>query len=159
MHFKFNFSYKKKNPIEFGNERSIEGKNLEINLFFFFTRIHCRLYFLPIIVFSSFVLFKGHLQVTNHLENFISTLSIPTIVTNDEYSLAKAENDVHLTYAERQLPKKWLMREKIDRMLDIWMNKSKGYFHIIGNELSGKTALLCLLYEELIKKDRYVIIR
>lgn len=75
------------------------------------------------------------------------------------YSLAKAENNVHLAFAEQQLPKKWLCRENIDKMFDIWINKSKGYFHILGNQTSGKTALLCQLHAILIKKNRYVIIR
>ncbi|EJW73918.1 hypothetical protein WUBG_15175, partial [Wuchereria bancrofti] len=84
---------------------------------------------------------------------------MPAMPSNNEYSIAKAENDVHLAFAERQLPKKWIARENIDKMFDILINKSRGYFHILGNQFSGKTALLCQLYEVLIKRDRYVIIR
>ncbi|OZC10459.1 WD domain, G-beta repeat protein [Onchocerca flexuosa] len=98
-------------------------------------------------------------QVTNHLQNFVSTLSMPPIQSNEAYLIANAENDVHLAFAESQLPKKWLVRENIDKMLDIWINQSKGYFHILGNQISGKTALLCQLHATLIKKDRYVITR
>ncbi|KAK6109718.1 WD domain G-beta repeat family protein [Brugia pahangi] len=98
-------------------------------------------------------------EITNHLQNFISSLSMPPMPSNDEYFIAKAENDVHLAFAERQLPKKWIARENIDKIFDIFINKSKGYFHILGNQISGKTALLCQLYEILIKRNRYAIIR
>lgn len=77
----------------------------------------------------------------------------------EAYNLAKTENDIHHAFAERQLPKKWLFREHIDKMFDIWMNESEGYFHIIGNEISGKTALLCQLHAILIKNGRSVITR
>uniref|UniRef100_A0A0R3S3R5 WD_REPEATS_REGION domain-containing protein n=1 Tax=Elaeophora elaphi TaxID=1147741 RepID=A0A0R3S3R5_9BILA len=98
-------------------------------------------------------------KVTDHLQNFVATFSTPPMPSVEAHSLAKAENEVHLAFAERQLPEKWLSRENVDKMLDIWMNKSKGYFHIIGNQTSGKTALLCQLHAVLIKKDRYVITR
>ncbi|KAM3726635.1 Protein qui-1 [Dirofilaria immitis] len=98
-------------------------------------------------------------KVTNHLQNFVSSLSMPPMPSNEAYLIAKAENDVHLAFAERQLPKKWLVRKNIDKMFDIWINKSKGYFHILGSQISGKTALLCQLHAVLIKKGRYVITR
>ncbi|KAL3981510.1 WD domain G-beta repeat family protein [Acanthocheilonema viteae] len=98
-------------------------------------------------------------QVTDHLQNFVSTLSMPPMPSIEAYSLAKIENDVHVAFAERQLPKKWLVRENIDKMFDIWSNKSKGCFNIRGNQTSGKTAFLCQLYAILNKKGHYVIIR
>lgn len=79
--------------------------------------------------------------------------------STEAYSIAKTENDVHLAFAEQQLPKKWLVRANIDKMFNVWINKSKGYFHILGNQTSGKTALLCQLHAILVKRGRYVITR
>ncbi|CAG9533394.1 unnamed protein product [Cercopithifilaria johnstoni] len=98
-------------------------------------------------------------QIIDHLQNYVSTLSIPPMPSIEAYSLAKIENDVHLAFAERQLPKRWLFRENIDKMFDIWINKSKGHFQILGNQTSGRTALLCRLHALLISKGHYVIIR
>uniref|UniRef100_A0A915PGL6 DUF4062 domain-containing protein n=1 Tax=Setaria digitata TaxID=48799 RepID=A0A915PGL6_9BILA len=99
-------------------------------------------------------------QVTEHLRNFVSALSTPSIMQrNEQCSIAKAENDVHVAFAVKQLPEKWLNREKIDQIVNFWINKSKGYLHIQGNQISGKTSLLCQFYDALIKKEHYVITR
>ncbi|VDK82637.1 unnamed protein product [Onchocerca ochengi] len=80
-------------------------------------------------------------QVTDHLQNFVSTLSMPPIRSNEAHLIANAENDVHLAFAERQLPKKWLVRENIDKMF-INLTSESEYAHELWH---GICMTLCSL--------------
>ncbi|MCP9266195.1 WD domain, G-beta repeat protein [Dirofilaria immitis] len=80
-------------------------------------------------------------KVTNHLQNFVSSLSMPPMPSNEAYLIAKAENDVHLAFAERQLPKKWLVRKNIDKMF-INLTPGSEYAHELWH---GICMTLCSL--------------
>uniref|UniRef100_A0A183DAC1 NACHT domain-containing protein n=1 Tax=Gongylonema pulchrum TaxID=637853 RepID=A0A183DAC1_9BILA len=99
-------------------------------------------------------------QVTERLRHLVSSLAVLSKPRNDERSLAKTENDIHVAFADAQLPKNWLSRAEIDRKLKAWTEESKcAYVHIRGNEATGKTAIICQLHALLAKKRCYVITR